>query len=537
MFPGLGSLPYAEGFVKKPPPKPSPEALEPTVQVRVRAPRPRIGRRPTDEAGGPKQPATEGEARRRGAFSTRTRDDEAQRGDQRDGRRNAAAGPAGAPPKTAPASPGRRPASIDPEQWAGIHSMPLAEDSETEIGAAEWPRGDSADTLPPQHRPRTADTVVSPTWRPDNQAWANFAIADVAAALEAPARAVLDRIFSGQAEGPEGDGRASPKRSLEALTAEASFQRLGLDARVALLRGVIAHPEDATTAKSALALVKTRALELVAPGEANALLETWSRLAPESMVLLARIAARNARDRGAVEDRDRNGTGLLTHLSQLVAAESRALDGAWVRPVLATLAHPGKLPIGRGLVGALRTIEFLLAQQQPAELARLAVDAASPARLLRFAGGLRAVLEAAEDTAEDWLFDALTALSGPLDIDLKDVRPRLRAGDVLQIAEQVFGHSYEETDADRLLGERPPASGPTLVSVYTQATGERVFALDSATSEHVYLRSPHGRSEKQKGARRNHPTRTVVDAERHVDAMDRNSFERDFCWGIRPRLG
>jgi hypothetical protein len=85
----------------------------------------------------------------------------------------------------------------------------------------------------------------------------------------------------------------------------------------------------------------------------------------------------------------------------------------------------------------------------------------------------------------------------------------------------------------RVKGE-PHRIPPVFVSLLYER-GERLFLFDHVDQDHVYLRAPHGRSTKRRGAYRLDPRREVVDPDEAIDRVPLKTFEKHVGIALIPR--
>lgn len=377
--------------------------------------------------------------------------------------------------------------------------------------------------------------------------------------------ATLEKILSGDLENRALEASLSPKRSLEHLINELVFNELLPAERARILEAIAGSPEDITTIKAAIALLKSGVARRFRPSERAKLFETFGAFDPECRALLARLSARPLRSRSALEDRDFEDSGLVTHLHTLACglAVAPAIARAGFRAeqivslVLSSVANPERLPFEEGADGVLSIIEYGLADCSPAELARLWIELVTGEMTARLAGEgelqlgekLRANPQlrfSARETPIRLGLELLTALANPrrggdraafvmpgghgvdADVISRALALLYSVGFTVAAGAPTSGRHLDRTTSD---AQRVPPVFLTLL--YDR--GERVFLFDHLDQEHVYIRAPHGRSSKRKGAQRTDPSRVVEDADAGLDKITRAELVANVGVALIPR--
>jgi hypothetical protein len=381
--------------------------------------------------------------------------------------------------------------------------------------------------------------------------------------LDPTALRILDEALAGRFDAKGVDSSVSPKRTLEHLINEKGTNALPVKDRAALLGVVAQSPQDLATTKACIAISKTRVLERLRDGERSKLLDVLRRLDVDGRATLAQLAARQVRQRSALEDRDLREIGMVERLSEL--SDDRALPEelrgrgitreSVVGLVLAALANPAKLSLEEGSAGVLSTIEFALADTAPAEYARLWCELVSRFCSAELAGEGR--LDLGRRLASDVeLSNQSTPLRFALEqlAELAHPRPKSPATDFVMPGGQgidadvlsralsmIWGVGYTvaagaENAVRHLLrvSKDPQRTPPVFVSI-SYERGERLFVFDHLEDDTVYFRAPHGRSTKKNGAFRTDPMRAVVDADRGIESVARSEFESSAGVGLIPR--
>ncbi len=391
------------------------------------------------------------------------------------------------------------------------------------------------------------------------------ALKQVRGELPGPVMATLIRILSGEMENRSIEASLSPKRALEHLINEVVFNELTLPERARVLVAIAGAPEDITTIKAAIALLKSGVARRFRPSERAKLFEAFIAFDPECRALLARLSARPLRNRSALEDRDYEDTGLVTHLHtlacglQVAPAIARAGFRAEqiVTLVMSSCANPERLPFEEGADGVLSIIEFGLADCSPAELARLWIELVTGEMTARLAGEgelelgvkLRANPQlkfSARETPIRLGLEMLTALANPrrggdraafvmpgghgvdADVISRSLALLYSVGFTVAAGAPTSARHLDRTTSDT---QRVP---PVFVTLLYDR-GERVFVFDHLDEEHVYLRAPHGRSSKRKGGQRADPVRVVEDPELGLDKITRAEMTSAVGVALIPR--
>lgn len=385
----------------------------------------------------------------------------------------------------------------------------------------------------------------------------------VRAELDKHELASLDRALAGELDARATDGSMSPKRSLERLVNDREWNELIPKLRAKVLRPIAKDPGDLTTVKAAIALVKTAVVRHLPARDAELLLDVFANLGAEARAHLAQMAARRLRKRSVLEDRDVEDGGLVEHLHVMVTGKEFAgrVEAAGARRrkvanlVVGAIASPNRLSFEEGSDGVLSIIEFALAESSPAELLRLWRGLVSESLTAGLPGGGRLDLEPILEANPEFsghqtpLRAALAALAELARPSAKQRRPTFTMpgghgidADVCSRAlEKIYGVGFTvaagAANAKRHLervGKDPQRTPPVFVSLLYDR-GERLFLFDHLDDEYVYLRAPHGRSTKRRGAFRLDPRREVVDPDHGIDRVARKIFTRRVGVALIPR--
>lgn len=388
----------------------------------------------------------------------------------------------------------------------------------------------------------------------------------VRAELSDASLGVLQGILHGSFDGATSDPGASSKRAFERLINDKHYGRLTPKEQAALLRSIASSPDDVTTIKAAIALLKTGVAGRLNQRDRQALLHLFGGLDAEARVRIAQLGARKLRGLSALEDRDLQDQTLVTHLEHLVHGrgyspllEARGVSRQKsVSIVLGAVAHPERLSFEEGSAGVLGMLEFGLADTTPAEYARLWRHLAFDEMIAPLAGPAALDLRARlAEQPEIEMSGANTPLRVALQLLAELARPIGRSrkptfimpgghgidADVVSRAlELLFGFGFTvaagAANAGRHLQRIPPQSHrlpPVFVTVL-YARGERLFLFDHMDEDWVYLRAPRGRSTKQRGALRIDPKREVVDPDGALDRIPKEGFDEKVGVGLIPRL-
>jgi hypothetical protein len=387
----------------------------------------------------------------------------------------------------------------------------------------------------------------------------------VRGALRPDALAILDSTLGGAFDPRGVDPAVSPKRTLEHLIHERSYQELDPEEQALLLTAISDDPRDVSTIKASIALLKTGAPRRLRQDERRLLLELFGDLGPDARVRLAQLGARQLRGRSALEDRDHAGRGLVEQLGQLVRRPRLApeLEALGLRPrklvatALTVIAAPGRLSFEDGADGVLGLLEFALAELAPAELLRMWRQLASSELAVELAGkgtlDLGARLKERGTPAVSGRGDPVRAALEGLPALARQARSRRRSTFVVpggggldaellaRALELLFGAPFTvaagEAHALRALerlGTDRQRVPPALVSVLT-AQGERLFVFDRLEADGLYVRAPHGKSTKRAGAWRQDPRREVVDPERSLERLPLEETRELLGCALLPR--
>lgn len=375
----------------------------------------------------------------------------------------------------------------------------------------------------------------------------------------------LDAALQGAFDDRGTDPSMSPKRSLEHLINERAYAELAAAEQAKLLKAIAPDPRDIATIKSAIALLKTGVAKKLRQGEREQLFEAFVALDSESRALIARIAARGLRGRSTFEDRDFYGVGAVTHLFQLASGrrlapemERAGLGRSRITSlVLGSLAHPARLPFEEAGDGVLGVLEFALADSSPAELMRLWLDLVGPDMRADLAGGVELDLEAAARSDLE-----ISSRNTPFRLALAQLARRARprrsakvsadpfmmpgnlgfdADLIARALELLYGVPFTVAAGgpsalrhlERIDGD-PSRLPPVFVSLL-YSRGERLFLLDRIEDSTVFLRAPHGRSTKRRGAERIDPPRMVVDPEIGLESVPWDELEPTLGVALIPR--
>lgn len=382
------------------------------------------------------------------------------------------------------------------------------------------------------------------------------------AELGADALQALDDALAGKYDHRAADGSVSPKRALEHLINEKSYNALTPKDRAKLLGSIADDPRDVATIKAGIAVLKTRLPERLRDHERSTMLDLFARLDTDGRASLAQVAARRLRGRSALEDKDLRDASLVDRLTELLdggaVADQLRSRGVkrerMVALVLATLASPEKLPFEEGSSGVLSTLEFALADCSPAEYTRIWSELLSRFCTAELAGDaqleLGRRLEASGGLTTTPLRFALEQLP-----ELAHPRGKKKRSDFVMPG----GHGVDADVVSRALAlvygvGFTVAAGPTTVLRHLERVprdpqrvppvfvsllyerGERLFVFDHMEDGTVFLRAPHGRSSKRAGAFRTDPVRAVVDPERGLESVPFDDFEEWAGVGLVPRL-
>jgi hypothetical protein len=373
----------------------------------------------------------------------------------------------------------------------------------------------------------------------------------------------LDDLLAGKHEQRSTDSSISPKRSLEHLMGEKSYQSLTPKDQAKLLMPIAEDPREIATIKAGIAILKTRVLERMQEHVRSRLLELFGTFDPEARAILALLAARQLRGRSVLEDRDFKDVSLVERLNELVYGDPipELLETHGVRRerivklVLAALASPSKLSFEEGSPGVISTIEFALADASPAEYTRLWSEIVSKSCAAELVGHARLELAGRVDEGVSFT-NQLTPLRIALDQLPELAHPRAKkpqtdfvmpgghgidADVVSRALALVYGAGFTvaaglETAARHLerVSRDPHRSPPVFVSMLYER-GERLFLFDHFEEDTVYLRAPHGRSAKRAGAFRSDPKRAVVDPELGLESVALADFEEWVGVALVPR--
>jgi hypothetical protein len=373
----------------------------------------------------------------------------------------------------------------------------------------------------------------------------------------------LEDILDGKHEQRGADAAVSPKRTLEHLINEKSYNALAPKDRAKLLAPVAQDPRDITTVKSGIAILKTRVLERLPDHQRSKLLDLFASLDPDARATLVAVAARQLRGKSVVEDRDLSDVSLVERLYGLVYGDPipQMLETHGVRRerivklVLASLAYPAKLSFEEGSPGVVSAIEFALADCSPAEYVRLWSGIISKTCAVELVGGGK--LELSQKITDSVSFtNQLTPLRIALDQlhELAHPRPKkqndgfvmpgghgIDADVVSRALALVYGVGYTvaaglETAARHLKRvPRDPHRVPPVFLSLLYDRGERLFIFDRFDDDTVFLRAPHGRSTKRAGAFRPDPNRAVVEPDAGIESVSMGDFEEWVGVALVPR--
>lgn len=376
---------------------------------------------------------------------------------------------------------------------------------------------------------------------------------------------LLDRTLKGELDRKGIDPSLSPKRTLEHLVHDRLYQELPPKEQAALLRAVTPDPRDATTAKSAIALLKTGVLKRLRVIDRERLWSVFQVLSPDLRARFAQVAARQVRGRSALEDRDPSDFGLLEHLAAMIEAEDPppALERAGLRPrkilalLIGTLAQPERLSFEDGSSGVVGMLEFALADASPAELVRLWRGLTGKELSVELAGKVNlqlgprlqrepAVELGGRNTPIRVAFESLPEVgraSGRarrptfimpgghgIDADVLSRTLSLIYGVGFTVA---AGPSNALRHLERITSERGRVP-PVFLSILSDR-GERLFIFDRLEEGGALLRAPHGKSSKRAGALRQDPRREVMDPDRGLERITRADLEASLGVALLPR--
>jgi hypothetical protein len=373
----------------------------------------------------------------------------------------------------------------------------------------------------------------------------------------------LDELLSGRHDQRSTDSAISPKRSLEHLMGEKSYQALTPKDQARLLMPIAEDPRDVATIKAGIAILKTRVLERLPEHSRAKMLDLFGMLDPEARAILALLGARQLRQKSVLEDRDFKDVALPERLHQLVHGDAipELLETHGVRRerivklVLSAIASPARLSFEEGSPGVISAIEFALADASPAEYTRLWSEIVSKSCTAELVGNARLELAARVDPEVSFT-NQVTPLRIALDQLPELAHPRAKkphpdfvmpgghgidADVVSRALTLVYGVGFTVAagleNAMRHLervARDPQRSPPVFVSMLYDR-GERLFLFDHFEEDTVYLRAPHGRSAKRAGAFRADPKRAVVDPELGLESVALADFEEWAGVALVPR--
>ncbi len=390
----------------------------------------------------------------------------------------------------------------------------------------------------------------------------NPALRLVRGELSPPELRALERILSGEFDNRALDGSISPKRSLEHLINERNFSVLNVPDRAALLSAIASAPDDITTIKSSIAILKTGLLKRLSASERQQLLRLFARLGSETRARLAQLAARTLRGKSALEDRDFEDASLIKHIDALTSKGgfAPALERTGVRRdklqnlILGAMASPERLSFEEGNHGVLGMLEFGLAMHTPAEFARLWWALTTGEMVAQLPGNVAIDLGRIVRSGREF-----TTHSHPLRVGLAQLpaiaHKRARANvdfimpgghgvdaDILSSALSLLygvgftvaaGASTALRHLERL-GSNHSGVPPVFVTMLYRR-GERLFIFDHIEDDTLFVRAPHGRSTKRPGAYRIDPKRAVVSAEQAIDSIPLDEFTANVGVSLIPR--
>ncbi|MBK6687379.1 MAG: hypothetical protein IPG45_23110 [Deltaproteobacteria bacterium] len=377
---------------------------------------------------------------------------------------------------------------------------------------------------------------------------------------------VLDRVLKGELDKKGIDPSLSPKRAMEHLIHDRAYAELPAREQAAVLRALVPDPRDVTTAKAAIALLKTGVLKRLRVIDRERLWSIFEVIGPDLRARLAQVAARQIRGKSVLEDRDPSDVGLLEHLAAMVEPNDypRALEERGLRPrkvlalLIGTLAQPERLSFEDGSAGVVGMLEFALADASPAELVRIWRGLTSKEMTVELAGKVQVNLQTrlqqepnlemgGRNTPVRVAFESLPDLARSggrarrptfimpgghgIDADVLSRTLSLIYGVGFTVA---AGTSNALRHLERVNQERGRVP-PVFLSILSDR-GERLFIFDRLEEAGAQLRAPHGKSSKRAGAVRLDPRREVVDPDRGLERITRADLEAGIGVGLIPRL-
>ena len=388
------------------------------------------------------------------------------------------------------------------------------------------------------------------------------ALRTVAPLVSAKDLARLEAALLGELDGRGGSSVGSVRGPSNRLLESELYQALVLEDRALLLGALAPAAEKTETWKLAAAL-----LEAISKGASAATrrrsLEIYAALEARHRPTFVEVAERRLHRKPVLEDRDLEGGALLDHLHTLATLPKLPTEieerGLRVRDVLtlvlATLAKPARIALEESADGVLAALEFGLAETSPGEYTRLWRHLLTGSMSVALAGERTIQLGKQLERTDVAFTGTNTPLRVGLEVLAGLIRPRrgpVRAAylmpggqgvdaDVVSHAlSLLYGVPYAVAAGpaaiSRVLGSvgrEPERVPPVFVSVLYEG-GERLFVFERAGSSRLFVRSPHGASNKTKGSDRKRPAREVEEPDRGLESMPIEFLEKHVGVIIAP---
>lgn len=325
----------------------------------------------------------------------------------------------------------------------------------------------------------------------------------------------IDAVLRGTMEPGRVDGAYSPKRAVERFIHDSGVGALRPAVRAHFLKALGEDPTDLASTKAAHALVRSGAVGWLPPESAEATAKLFRSLSSTERAHLASFALRpgssNALRLASV---DGLGTSVAVHLGRLQAAAPLV-----ARSTLEILAHPTKIPLMGGDLGAFNLLLFAMADYQPAELVRLILAQVSEGR-----------------TAEPPFLPLLQngkANQAPLELGRRVITTadlQESASDLLRVNYQTVRHP--QLARKRWL-ERRYSHAPWVVSLQS-VNSDAVFLAERVTEKVVVVRGPTGPTPTEWLGVRMVPIRKVLDPDLGTFAIASHQFWERFDRMLEP---
>ncbi|MEE2902627.1 MAG: hypothetical protein VYC39_09860 [Myxococcota bacterium] len=382
---------------------------------------------------------------------------------------------------------------------------------------------------------------------------------DTLAALSANEKETLDTIFTGVHESRKlEDATNSPRRALQRLIYAQKFINLDTGLQEILLRLIANSPQPLEELRQTYKLTCQSGLHEISVLQQKAAVQMFEILSPLEKELLVEISQRRLGNRSVFVDTDFRDVPFVSSLDDFInktkisAALTRQgfLHQEFVGQALQRLARPASIIRGKGGASVLRTIEFALYSDAPAEMLRYwnevtsttTIDLPSQHQLRLHEQNSLAhkpnlmgvVLEGLLDVAFPQGMRGQEALimpgSSSVDVDV-----------LARVLCEVYGLEFRIiTSPAKAISFLKAKSTehfripPIFLGLASEDT-EYLFLFDGYNEGYTFIRAPHGGSLKQPKEKRKNPSRIVVNSNMGQDKIKNSELHESIRFVLAPK--